>query len=96
MVRGSTDKIIITIDDLSENVTDLRATIAQEDVKITKSLEDVTIEEKTVTIPLSQEDTLKLNKGRAKVQVKWTDGEIVGNTIASQIYLDEDYDGRTI
>lgn len=103
MVRGSSAEIIQTIDNTDveiDSITALRVTFAQPEygIKVQKELSDVTIdeEEKTITIPLTQEDTLQFHKGRLKIQIKWIRGDDVINTEASQIYVDDDFDGEVI
>lgn len=103
MVRGSSAEIIQTIDNTDveiDSITALRVTFAQPyyNVKVQKELDDVTIDSdaKTITIPLTQEDTLQFRKGRLKLQLKWIRGEDVINTEVTELYVDEDIDGEVI
>ena len=72
MRRGTTPTLSITVTGLS--VSDLKTiyvTFKQGDIELTKTTEDVSIDDyyNTISVPLTQEDTLKFN-GNVSVQIR--------------------------
>lgn len=77
MYRGTTPTIVLELDtDLSlANLAEMWVTFKTSTVEVTKHLQDVIIDNalKTVTVMLSQEETLKLYNGRGSVQIRFRD-----------------------
>lgn len=75
MTRGTTPTIVLTLDtDLPlNNIAELWVTFKASTVEVTKDLSEVLLdsENKTITVELSQEDTLKLYNGICEVQVRF-------------------------
>lgn len=75
MVRATTPTIICTFDseliDLS-TVYNIYVTIAQGYTKITKTGEDLELENNSVGVYLTQAETLKFKPGDLSIQVNWT------------------------
>lgn len=75
LIRGTTPTIIITVQteiDLHQ-VSEVWIYISQQNkVKVNKQLEDTTFdyEERTMTVTLSQDDTLALKEGEALFQIR--------------------------
>lgn len=75
LIRGTTPSIVITVKselDLQQ-VAEVWIYISQQNkVKVDKELSDVTFdyEEKTMTVTLTQEDTLALKEGDALFQIR--------------------------
>ena len=75
LIRGTTPTIIITVQteiDLHQ-VAEVWIYISQQNkVKVDKQLEDTTFDyaEKTMTVTLSQDDTLALKEGEALFQIR--------------------------
>lgn len=73
MIRGTTPTLEIKITgiDVSE-LESIYITLSQHQKQVTKSTEDITIDEITNTLyaPLSQEDTLTLSRGYVYVQMR--------------------------
>ena len=73
MRRGTTPTLTIAVTGLV--VTDLKTikvTFKQNNIEITKNTNEVTVEEEynTISVPLTQEDTLKFGSGSVSVQVR--------------------------
>lgn len=73
MRRGTTPTLTITVSGLV--VTDLKTikvTFKQGTTELTKSTDEVTVdaENNTISVPLSQADTLKFDSGAVSVQVR--------------------------
>lgn len=77
MYRGTTPTIILELDtELSlANLAEMWVTFKTSTVSVTKTLEEVIIDDtlKTVTVILSQEETLKLYNGDCEVQIRFRD-----------------------
>lgn len=75
MYRGTTPTIVLELDtDLSlANLAAMWVTFKTSTVSVTKTLEEVIIDDtlKTVTVVLSQEETLKLYNGDCSVQIRF-------------------------
>lgn len=74
MYRGTTPTLYLELDtelDLS-NVVEMWVTFKSPTIELTKSLSEVIFdsETNTITVTLSQEETLKLFNGKADVQVR--------------------------
>ena len=91
LIRGTTPTIIITVQteiDLHQ-VSEVWIYISQQNkVKVDKQLEDTTFdyEERTMTVTLSQDDTLALKEGEALFQIRLLlmDGTALA-TLASKV-----------
>lgn len=88
MFRGTTPTLLlklnttVALDDLAE----VWVTFKDKSNEITKTLEDVTVDDstKTITVHLSQEDTLQLHDCSCKVQVRFKTQQ--GIAYATSIY----------
>lgn len=102
LIRGTTPTIIITVQteiDLHQ-VAEVWIYISQQNkVKVDKQLENVTFnyEERTMTVTLSQEDTLNLKEGDALFQIRLLlmDGTALA-TLASKVDVKPIYKGGII
>ena len=79
MYRGTTPTLYLELDtelDLS-NVTEMWVTFKSSTVEITKTLSEVVFdtETNTITVVLTQEETLQLYKGDCDVQVRLKTGD---------------------
>lgn len=73
MRRGTTPTLTITVTGM--DVTDLKTikvTFKQGNIELTKATDDVTIdaENNAISVPLTQEDTLKFGSGAVNVQIR--------------------------
>lgn len=79
MYRGTTPTLTLKLKTTVslENLAELWATFKDATTEITKTLEDVTIDdaEKTITVHLSQEETLQLHGKICQVQVRFKNSE---------------------
>ena len=86
MYRGTTPTLLLELEtDLSlDNLAELWVTFRTSTVEVTKTLEDVVIENKTIAVTLTQEETLKIYNGTCHVQVRFrtTDDLAYATTIA--------------
>lgn len=75
MYRGTTPTLYLELDtDLSlANLTELWVTFKTTTAEVTKTLEDVTVDDTTkkIIVRLSQEETLKVHTGNCDVQVRF-------------------------
>ena len=78
MVRGTTPTFILTLDDVDLTGTNVYVTFKQDKgdcpkgLLLTKTGDDLTIEENVVSVYLSQEETLRFARGKLYIQVNWT------------------------
>lgn len=72
IVRGTTDTLDFVLDTDLSNITAMEITFAQYGFeRFTKTLDEVTIDGQTISVPLSQEDTLKLKaKDPLSIQIR--------------------------
>lgn len=89
MIRGTTPTLYFDLPFESNTIEVLYITFNQSDVTVlekTNSDEGVTLNDKTITVHLTQEDTLKLN-GRTnteiQLRIKTVDGEALASNIIS-------------
>ena len=73
MRRGTTPILYLELDtDLSlDNLAEVWVTFKVSTTEVTKTLSDIGIDDKTLIVQLSQEDTLKLYNGKCDVQVRF-------------------------
>ena len=73
MYRGTTPTLYLELDtELSlDNLAEVWVTFKTSTSEVTKTLEDIGIDDKTLIVHLSQEDTLKLYNGSCDVQVRF-------------------------
>ena len=73
MYRGTTPTLYLELDtELSlDNLAEVWFTFKTSTSEVTKTLEDIGIDDKTLIVHLSQEETLKLYNGRCDVQVRF-------------------------
>lgn len=89
MYRGTTPTLYLELDtDLSlANLSELWVTFKTTTAEVTKTLEEVTVDDetKTITVILSQEDTLKTYNGPCDIQVRFKteEGLAYASTIES-------------
>lgn len=87
MYRGTTPTITINVKGETFDNSTIFVTLAQDSVEITKTGEDVvkTVvgENSTLSIYLTQEETLSLTKGNARIQIRWINSD--GSAFASPI-----------
>lgn len=84
MYRGTTPTLIFNIPFTGENVEEIYITFVQGDKTVLeKTLADVTWEDKTIELKLTQEETLLFEKGSVTIQhrLKFIDG----TTLASNL-----------
>lgn len=72
MVRGTTPTFILTLQDADLTNTNVYVTFKQDELLLTKSGSDLSIEQNVVSVYLSQEETLKFQRGNLYIQVNWT------------------------
>ena len=81
MHRGTTPSIVINVTGEDFENSTLYVTLDQDTTQVTKTGEDVIVTPtdtgSTVSIFLSQEETLKFSKGSAKIQIRWIDSSNV-------------------
>lgn len=73
MIRSTTPTIQCFLDNeqvLQQSIDDIYVTISQGPTRLTKTKEDVSIENNVVTIELSQKNTLLFKPGPARIQIK--------------------------
>jgi hypothetical protein len=87
MYRGTTPTLLLELDTTVSlaNLAELWATFRTAAVEVTKTLSEVTIDDelKIITVPLTQEETLKLYNANCQVQVRFRTQE--GKAYASTI-----------
>ena len=102
LIRGTTPTIVINVkDDIDlSTITEIWVYISQQNkVKVDKKIEDVDIDDvtKTITLTLSQEDTLSLKSGEALFQIRLLlQDDTALATTASEIEILEIYKGGII
>lgn len=98
MIRGTTPTFVLTIQDEHIDLSEadgVYVTIRQPDVTITKTGEDITIDENTVECYLTQRESLELIPEKiTEIQVNWTYTDSYGATmraatVAKQINIRE-------
>lgn len=74
MVQATTPTFLLTLPDTVDVsiINNMVFTIVSGNVSVSKSGEDLKVEGNTVSVYLSQEDTLKLPVGVAQLQLNWT------------------------
>lgn len=72
MVKGTTPTFILTLQDADLTDSTVYVTFKQDELLLTKSGSDLTIEQNVVNVFLSQEETLKFQRGNLYIQVNWT------------------------
>ena len=71
MRRGTTPTIELNISGVNmSEIVNWYITIAQDDVKLTKTNTDITIEGTRIEIPLSQAETMMFKQGEAYIQIR--------------------------
>jgi len=77
MYRGTTPTLVLELDtELSlENLSEIWVTFKTSTIEVTKTINDVMVDDtlKTMTVVLTQEETLKLYNGNCMVQVRFRD-----------------------
>lgn len=72
MVKGTTPTFILTLQDADLTDSTVYVTFKQDELLLTKSGSDLTIEQNVVSVFLTQEETLKFQRGNLYIQVNWT------------------------
>lgn len=82
MRRGSSKPLVITVsgEDLSL-FEDIWVMFKQDKYILTKKMADLTIEGKTITVPLTEAETAKFEAGTAFCQIKYKYGGVDGTEI---------------
>lgn len=87
MVQATTPTFILTLPDTVDltQANHIVWTLEQGKSKISKSDDDLTFDAHTVTVSLTQEETLRLAKGTAQMQLNWSyaDGSRACSNIAN-------------
>ncbi len=84
MRRGTTPTLVINIKGIDmSTIAEWYITVAQDNTQITKSNDDITIEDTLLKMPLSQEETMQFRQGEAFIQIRAVTTE--GLRIASHI-----------
>lgn len=83
--RGTTPTLLLTFTEQNLDFTaaeDVYVTIKYGDTKLTKTGTDLVLTQKTISVFLSQQETLTFPEGECEVQANWTGG---GKRAASDI-----------
>ena len=86
--RGTTPTFLLTFTEEGLDLTEARnvyVTFRMGDRGLTKTGEDLTVEEKQITVCLSQEEMLMFPKGSVRIQANWTSAD--GGRAASNVCL---------
>lgn len=69
----------------------------QDDVTLIKTQDDCTLDEQTISVTLTQEETASFSKGRCNVQIRgiYTDESVFATTI-QQIYVHDVLNGEVM
>lgn len=71
MRRGTTPTIVISIKGIEmSDIAEWYVTVAQDNVQITKSNEDIEIEDNIIKMPLTQLETMQFKSGEVSVQIR--------------------------
>lgn len=71
MRRGTTPTLVINIKGIDmSTIAEWYVTIAQDNVQITKTNADITIEDTLIKIPLTQQETMLFKSGEVSVQIR--------------------------
>lgn len=85
MIRGTTPTHIFTIPFDTDLIADVRISYAQTDGEIVvKNKEDATLTGNTISVTLTQEDTLKFDCSKkviAQIKIKTHNGEVMGSDV---------------
>lgn len=74
MVQATTPTFILTLPDTVDLtiIQNMYFSLEQANTKLRKTGNDLSIEGNTVSVYLTQEETLKFNRGYAELQLNWT------------------------
>ena len=74
MVQATTPTFILTLPDTVDlsQAANIYFSLRQKNVNIEKSNDDLTVDGQTVSVYLSQAETLQLVSGAAQIQLNWT------------------------
>ena len=76
IIQGSNNPIILEFDSPIEGITDFSAVLSYKGQSIKQwRLGDVQIEDDSITMPLTQEETLVFPSDRLCLEVKWVDND---------------------
>ena len=84
MRRGTTPTIVINIKGIEmSDIATWYVTLAQDSMQITKTNEDITIEDTLIKMPLTQQETMKFKSGEVSVQIRavTTDDVVIASGI---------------
>lgn len=71
MRRGTTPTLVINIKGIEmSDIAEWYITVAQDSTQITKSNDDITIEDTLLKMPLSQEETMRFKSGEVSIQIR--------------------------
>lgn len=89
MIRGTTPTHIFTLPFDTDTVADLRVSYAQNCGEIlVKNLDDVTLSGNTISVTLTQEDTLKFDHNKramAQIKVKTHAGDVMSSDVITVV-----------
>ena len=84
MVRGTTPENIFKLPFILDDVKSLYVTYSQGNtVVLDKAIDDVIIDGNTITVKLTQEDTLKFSNAQVNIQIRFKTNQ--GKAMASNI-----------
>ena len=74
MVQATTPTFILTLPDTVDlsQAANIYFTLRQKNVLVEKASDDLTVDGQTVSVYLSQAETLQLVSGAAQIQLNWT------------------------
>ena len=84
MRRGTTPTLVINIKGIDmSTIAEWYVTVAQDSVQITKTGTDLTIEGTLISMPLTQQETMKFKSGEVSVQIraKTTENVVIASGI---------------
>ena len=88
--RGTTPTITLTFSEPSLDLTtadNVYVTIQCGALKITKTGADLEVQEKTISLCLTQEETLAIKEGKVQIQANWTaSGYRYASEVATQTF----------
>lgn len=97
MRRGSSKPLLITVTGADVSLfSDIWVTLKQGTVVLTKKKNELSIESNSISVPLTQEETLKFSSGKLLCQIKYNYNGVDGTDVLRvevKDMLDEDIMG---
>ena len=72
MINYTTPTIVLTVEGVDLTDMDVYVTLEQGAHELTKTGEDLVVQEKTIGVYLTQDETLSLPNGYTYIQINWT------------------------